>query len=144
MIRAISAALEDDDSLVRRGALDILLQSLPLDNIAVKSAPAADREILMKAATSVVLRRDLALNRRLYSWVLGPDDNSQQQMTYLKTYALNLLTSTLKVRPTDIYIPRANVSVRRMKCFILRRNTRLLGRSKFSSHYWINGKSDRC
>ncbi|THG95919.1 hypothetical protein EW026_g5825 [Hermanssonia centrifuga] len=108
MTRAISAALEDDDSLVRRGALDILLQSLPLDNIAVKSAPAADREILMKAATSVVLRRDLALNRRLYSWVLGPDDNSQQQMTYLKTYALNLLTSTLKdemLHPSAEYSP---------------------------------------
>lgn len=98
MIRAISAALEDDDSLVRRGALDILTQSLPLDSIAVKNAPPEDRFILMRAATSVVLRRDLALNRRLYTWLLGVDENSQQQMRYLRTHGLVLLTSSIKVR----------------------------------------------
>lgn len=97
MIRAISAALEDDDSLVRRGALDILLQSLPLESVAVKNAPSDDRNILMRAATSVVLRRDLALNRRLYTWLLGSDENSQQQIQHLKTHGLTLLTTTLKV-----------------------------------------------
>lgn len=98
MIRAISAALEDDDSLVRRGALDILLQSLPLESVAVKKAPVEDRNILMRAATSVVLRRDLALNRRLYTWLLGSDENGQQQIQHLKTYGLELLTTTLRVR----------------------------------------------
>ena len=97
MIRAISAALEDDDSLVRRSALDILLQSLPVNSVAVKKASAEDRAILMRAATSVVLRRDLALNRRLFTWLLGTDETSQQQVAYLKTNSLNLLTSTLKV-----------------------------------------------
>ncbi len=99
MIRAISAALEDDDSLVRRSALDILLQSLPVDSTAVKKASLEDRAILMRAATSVVLRRDLALNRRLYTWLLGTEETSQQQVAYLKTNALGLLTSTLKVSP---------------------------------------------
>lgn len=97
MIRAISAALEDDDSLVRRGALDILLQSLPLESVAVKKAPAEDRNILMRAATSVVLRRDLALNRRLYTWLLGSDENGQQQIQHLKIHGLELLTNTLRV-----------------------------------------------
>ncbi|KAI0348103.1 hypothetical protein BDW22DRAFT_1350250 [Trametopsis cervina] len=96
MIRAISAALEDDDSLVRRSALDILLQSLPVDGVAVKKASPEDRSILMRAATSVVLRRDLALNRRLYTWLLGTEEASQQQVAYLKTNALGLLTLTLK------------------------------------------------
>lgn len=76
MIRAVSAALEDDDSLVRRGALDILSQSLPVNSVAVQKAPLEDRSILMKAASSVVLRRDLALNRRLYSWLLGSEETS--------------------------------------------------------------------
>ena len=98
MIRAISAALEDDDSLVRRSALDILLQSLVVDGIAVKKASIDDRVILMRAATSVVLRRDLALNRRLYTWLLGSEESSQQQVAYFKVNALGLLTSTLKVR----------------------------------------------
>lgn len=100
MIRAVSAALEDDDSLVRRGALDILLQSLPVNSAAVQKAPQDDRSILMRAATSVVLRRDLALNRRLYTWLLGAEESSKQQMVYLKEHSLGLLTSTLKVSET--------------------------------------------
>ncbi|KAI0803164.1 Dopey, N-terminal-domain-containing protein [Irpex lacteus] len=116
MIRAISAALEDDDSLVRRSALDILLQSLPVDSTAVKKASLEDRAILMRAATSVVLRRDLALNRRLYTWLLGTEETSQQQVAYLKTNALGLLTSTLK---EEMFKPSAEYSPSRpFKIFI--------------------------
>lgn len=97
MIRAFSAALEDDDLLVRRGTLDILLQSLRMDSVAVKQAAEEDRVILMRAATSVVLRRDLSLNRRIYSWLLGPEEQSQSQITYLKAHGLQLLSSTLQV-----------------------------------------------
>ncbi|KZT72967.1 hypothetical protein DAEQUDRAFT_808918 [Daedalea quercina L-15889] len=96
MIRAFSSALEDDDLLVRRGALDLLLQSLRIDGIALKRAQSEDRVILMRAASSVVLRRDLSLNRRLYSWLLGPSEESQQQMEYLRTYSLQLLSHTLR------------------------------------------------
>lgn len=97
MIRAISAALEDDDSLVRRSALDVLVQSLPLNSVAIQKAPGEDRTILMRAATSVVLRRDLALNRRLFTWLLGPEENSQQQTAYYRAHSLALLTYTLRV-----------------------------------------------
>lgn len=97
MIRAFAAALEDDDLLVRRAALDILLQSLRVDSVAVKKAQMEDRAILMRAATSVVLRRDLALNRRIYSWLLGPEENSEHQITYLRANALELLRATLRV-----------------------------------------------
>lgn len=97
MIRAFSAALEDDDLLVRRGALDILLQSLHIDGAAVQKAQGDDRSILMRAATSVVLRRDLALNRRLFAWLLGPGEGSQVQIEYYKQHSLELLRSTLRV-----------------------------------------------
>lgn len=97
MIRAFSAALEDDDLLVRRGALDILLLSLRIDSVAVMKAPQEDRTILMRAATSVVLRRDLSLNRRIYSWLLGPDEQSTNQVAYLKDHSLDLLRTTLRV-----------------------------------------------
>ncbi|RPD65070.1 hypothetical protein L227DRAFT_519769 [Lentinus tigrinus ALCF2SS1-6] len=96
MIRAFSAALEDDDLLVRRGALDILLQSLRIDGVAVQKAQADDRAILMRAATSVVLRRDLALNRRLFAWLLGPGEGNQTQIEYYKQHSLELLRSTLR------------------------------------------------
>ena len=97
MIRAFAAVLEDDNSLVRRAALDLLLTSLRLDSLAVKNARAEDRTILMRAACSVVLRRDLALNRRLYTWLLGPEEGSENQSLYLRKNALDLLKSTLEV-----------------------------------------------
>jgi hypothetical protein len=98
MIRAFSAALEDDNLLVRRSVLDLLLQSMRIDSGAVKQAQAADRTILMRAATGVVLRRDLSLNRRLYTWLLGPGESSDGQVAYLKQHALGLLRDTLKVK----------------------------------------------
>ncbi|KAJ3739812.1 Dopey, N-terminal-domain-containing protein [Lentinula detonsa] len=106
MIRAFAAALEDENLLVRRSALDLLLQSLRVDSSAVKRAQADDRTILMRAAVGVVLRRDLSLNRRLYSWLLGPGEKSEKQIEYLKANALDLLKNTLKedmVSPSGEY-----------------------------------------
>jgi len=97
MIRAFAAVLEDENSLVRRAALDLLLTALRLDSLAVKDARAEDRTILMRAACSVVLRRDLALNRRLYTWLLGPEEGSENQSIYLRKNGLDLLKSTLEV-----------------------------------------------
>ncbi|KAF8899262.1 Dopey, N-terminal-domain-containing protein [Infundibulicybe gibba] len=96
MIRAFAAALEDENLLVRRGALDLLLQTMRVDSTAIRKAQTDDRAILMRAATSVVLRRDLSLNRRLYTWLLGPDEKSERQVAYLREHALGLLTDTLK------------------------------------------------
>ncbi|KAF9056037.1 Dopey, N-terminal-domain-containing protein [Panaeolus papilionaceus] len=96
MIRAFAAALEDDNLLVRRAALDILLQSLAVNSSAIRKAQREDKEIIMRAATGVVLRRDLSLNRRLYTWLLGPDEKSESQIAYLKDNALDLLTMTLR------------------------------------------------
>jgi hypothetical protein len=98
MIRAFAAALEDENLLVRRGALDVLLQTMRVDSIAIRKAQKDDRAILMRAATGVVLRRDLSLNRRLYTWLLGPDEKSDNQIAYLKENSLEFLSSTLKVR----------------------------------------------
>lgn len=97
MIRAFASALEDENLLVRRAALDILLQSMRVNSHAILKAHKDDRSILMRAATGVVLRRDLSLNRRLYTWLLGPDEKSDSQIAYLKENALDLLASTLKV-----------------------------------------------
>lgn len=104
MIRAFSAALEDENLLVRRGALDLLLQSMKVDSIALRKAQVADRTILMRAAIGVVLRRDLSLNRRLYTWLLGPDEKIALQEAYFRDNSLELLRSTLKV-PWSHYLP---------------------------------------
>lgn len=95
-IRAFAAALEDDNILVRRNALDLIIQALRLDGVAIQKASNEDRAIIMRAATSVVMRRDLSLNRRLYTWLLGPDENADQQIAYLRAHSLGLLQTTLR------------------------------------------------
>ncbi|KAF8640453.1 hypothetical protein AX17_000117 [Amanita inopinata Kibby_2008] len=116
MIRAFSAALEDENLLVRRSALDLLLQSMPIDSTAVLKAHANDQAILMRAATGVVLRRDLSLNRRLYSWLLGPEEKSEHQVEYLNKNALKLLSTTLK---NEMFHPSGDYSeTRPFKIFI--------------------------
>jgi hypothetical protein len=116
MIRAFAAALEDDNLLVRRGALDILLQSMRIDSAAIKRAHSEDTVILMRAATGVVLRRDLSLNRRLYTWLLGPDEKSDNQTVYLRQHALRLLNTTLK---DEMFAPSGEYSESRpFKIFI--------------------------
>jgi Dopey, N-terminal len=97
MIRAFAAAVEDDNVLVRRYALDLILQTLRLDGVAIQKASREDRIIIMRAAASVVMRRDLSLNRRLYTWLLGPDENAEQQIAYLHSHSLELLKTTLRV-----------------------------------------------
>ncbi|KAG2138725.1 Dopey, N-terminal-domain-containing protein [Suillus bovinus] len=116
MIRAFAAALEDDNLLVRRGALDILLQSMRVDSAAIKRAHSEDTVILMRAATGVVLRRDLSLNRRLYTWLLGPDEKSENQTVFLRQHALQLLNTTLK---DEMFAPSGEYSESRpFKIFI--------------------------
>ncbi|KAF9524082.1 Dopey, N-terminal-domain-containing protein [Crepidotus variabilis] len=116
MIRAFAAALEDENLLVRRGALDILLQSMKANSYTVKKAQKDDRAILMRAATGVVLRRDLSLNRRLYTWLLGTEEKSEAQMAYLREHALDLLTATLK---NEMFAPSGDYAESRpFKIFI--------------------------
>jgi hypothetical protein len=142
MIRAFAAALEDDNLLVRRGALDLLLASMRVDSAAVTKAQADDRTILMRAATGVVLRRDLSLNRRLYTWLLGPDEKSDVQVAYFRQHGLELLKSTLKVWHAAFSgsSPKLSGAASRMKCFRHPQIIRNRDRSRSSFRSWINGK----
>ncbi|PFH49049.1 hypothetical protein AMATHDRAFT_5245 [Amanita thiersii Skay4041] len=116
MIRAFSAALEDENLLVRRSSLDLLSQSIRVDSTAIRKAHSDDQVILMRAATGVVLRRDLSLNRRLYTWLLGPEEKSDLQIEYLKKNGLDLLSKTLK---NEMYYPSGEYSeTRPFKIFI--------------------------
>ncbi|KZO90907.1 hypothetical protein CALVIDRAFT_589701 [Calocera viscosa TUFC12733] len=101
MVRAFAASLDEENLLVRRGIMDILVQSLPVDSLALKKRSSEDRLLLMKATVSVVLRRDLSLNRRLYAWLLGSSESSETQVAYFCQTGLGLLEETLKVEMSD-------------------------------------------
>ncbi|QRW09045.1 hypothetical protein RhiLY_08044 [Ceratobasidium sp. AG-Ba] len=115
MIRAFAAALEDENMLVRRGILELLCTTLRLDGEVMKKAQQLDRTILMRAATGVVLRRDLSLSRRLFAWLLGSSEKPAGQVAYLKEYGLNLLVSTLK---DDMYAISHTGDTRPFKIFV--------------------------
>ena len=119
LIRCFAAGLRDEQLLIQRGFLDLLVTHLPLHSavLQVKVTP-ADRERLIAAAVSVVARREMSLNRRLWSWFLGPDltvqrrdsaphspdyvDDNQRihlkrvQPDYFERYGLDALVSSIK------------------------------------------------
>jgi hypothetical protein len=74
LIRCFSTGLLDEHILVQRTFLDLLVTRLPLNAGFYKGVTAEDKKVLVTAAVSVVLRRDMSLNRRLWSWFLGPEN----------------------------------------------------------------------
>ncbi|GMT26501.1 hypothetical protein PFISCL1PPCAC_17798, partial [Pristionchus fissidentatus] len=70
MVSALCAAGEDMGSpLVQRNLLDLLCAAFPLDSTTVTRT---DFVQLLRRALFVVLRRDMSLNRRLFTWILNP------------------------------------------------------------------------
>lgn len=77
LIRCFATGLSDDQLLVQRNFLDLLVTHLPLHSPILQShITEDDRETLVVAAAGVVTRRDMSLNRRLWAWFLGPDPAS--------------------------------------------------------------------
>ncbi|ODA77359.1 hypothetical protein RJ55_06987 [Drechmeria coniospora] len=73
LVRCFASGLADEQLLIQRGFLDLLVSHLPLNSSVLQSCvKPADLEILLKAAVGVVTRRDMSLNRRLWAWLLGP------------------------------------------------------------------------
>ena len=72
LIRCIVAGLQDEQLLIQRGFLDLLVTHLPLNSIVIqRQVVPEDLELLVSAAASVVARREMSLNRRLWAWFLG-------------------------------------------------------------------------
>lgn len=81
LVRCFAAGLQDEQILIQRGFLDLLVSHLPLHAkvLQTKLKP-DDLELLVIAASGVVTRRDMSLNRRLWSWMLGPETNTAAEI----------------------------------------------------------------
>ncbi|KAF1810558.1 hypothetical protein P152DRAFT_439448 [Eremomyces bilateralis CBS 781.70] len=80
LVRCFAAGLLDRQLLVQRGFLDLLVTHIPLDSpVLQKTIQKEDLERLVMAATNVVTRRDMSLNRRLWAWFLGPEPKPTEQ-----------------------------------------------------------------
>ncbi|KAA8570395.1 hypothetical protein EYC84_002685 [Monilinia fructicola] len=74
LLRCFAAGLGDEQILIQRGFLDLLVTHLPLhSNVLQQRVKPEDLELLVTAAAGVVTRRDMSLNRRLWTWLLGPE-----------------------------------------------------------------------
>jgi hypothetical protein len=74
LLRCFAAGLADEQLLIQRGFLDLLVTHLPLHSqVLQKRVKREDLELLIIAAVGVVARRDMSLNRRLWTWLLGPE-----------------------------------------------------------------------
>ncbi|KAM5474324.1 hypothetical protein MauCBS54593_001898 [Microsporum audouinii] len=74
LIRCFATGLADEQVLIQRNFLDLLVSHLPLHSpVLQQRITAGDLELLVGAAAGVVIRRDMSLNRRLWAWLLGPD-----------------------------------------------------------------------
>ena len=117
LLRCFAAGLGDEQILIQRGFLDLLVTHLPLHSkVLQEKAKTGDLELLLRAVVGVTVRRDMSLNRRLWSWLLGPDPASLEQdgglesptspssppnggfvsrTTYFEEYGLQALTRAL-------------------------------------------------
>lgn len=74
LIRAFCKGLQDEQILVQRGFLELLVKNLELQSPALQIITTkTDLTLLLISACSTVLRRDGSLNRRLWNWLLGPE-----------------------------------------------------------------------
>lgn len=77
LIRSFAAGLQDEQLLIQRGFLDLLVTHLPLHSALLRQkVMPGDLELLVAAAAAVVVRREMSLNRRLWTWFLGPETSS--------------------------------------------------------------------
>lgn len=115
LLRCFAAGLADEQLLIQRGYLDLLVTHLPLHSKVLQTrVKAADLELLLRAASGVTIRRDMSLNRRLWTWLLGPEPAPQEhdgespasasgnqqsyfvpRTTYFEEYGLQPLTKAL-------------------------------------------------
>jgi hypothetical protein len=73
LVRCFVAGLTDSHLLVQRGFLDILVSHLPLHSpVLQRLVVQQDLDRLMQAVVQVLLRKEVSLNRRVWTWMLGP------------------------------------------------------------------------
>lgn len=77
-VEAVCVAVQDTAVLVQRVLLDFLLLAFPMHNSQLTKS---DMSKIVKAVTNVLLRRDMSLNRRLYTWFLGTPGAAQVAIT---------------------------------------------------------------
>ncbi|KAG5436940.1 hypothetical protein PCANB_001350 [Pneumocystis canis] len=97
-IRAFSSGLSDEQLLVCREFLELLVQNLPLSLIvSQENISLLDIELLVMSAIRVILRKEISLNRRVWSWLMGSDLHQDLcEGSYFRNYGMKYVISSIK------------------------------------------------
>lgn len=109
IVKAICASLLDSSVLVQRSALDLLSLALPMHVEVIKFSH-QDLIEVVAAATSVLLRRDMSLNRRLYHWLCGTFESNDRSTSGGKK-SHKRTDSEVSVEDSNIYFGHYSKSV---------------------------------
>ncbi|XP_065092922.1 protein dopey-1 homolog isoform X2 [Ochlerotatus camptorhynchus] len=129
LVTGLCSCLNDSVILVQRNTLEFLLLAFPLHLMILSQR---DVTKLVKTALNTILRRDMSLNRRLYSWLLGADTSlgkhledighdgetsdpntyfeSNSKQVLISAYKL-ILTSSITSNPPDLSPYRILISL---------------------------------
>ncbi|KAM8952672.1 protein DOP1A isoform 2-T2 [Pelodytes ibericus] len=128
MVEAVSTSVQDSSVLVQRSTLDLILFCFPFH---MSQATRPDMIRILSAALRVVLRRDMSLNRRLYAWLLGFDNNGamtgprstrqsnpeEHATYYFNTFSKDLLVQAMVGILQGKELSRESVPVQDLKPF---------------------------
>ncbi|PJF17395.1 hypothetical protein PSACC_02841 [Paramicrosporidium saccamoebae] len=89
---ALCVALEDQQILVVRGILDLVCSHFPLDNTWLGDALKVQ---LARSVLAALTRRDMSLNRRVYSWIIG-SSSSEGNLESIAPKCTEMLVVALK------------------------------------------------
>lgn len=86
VINSLIAGLEDENTLVQRITLDFMHSHFKLN---CELFTESEKCILVEAALRLLIRKDLSLTRRVYTWMFGPPDlENKYQITEKNQYDL--------------------------------------------------------
>uniref|UniRef100_A0A182WIP1 Uncharacterized protein n=1 Tax=Anopheles minimus TaxID=112268 RepID=A0A182WIP1_9DIPT len=100
MVNGLCSCLNDTVILVQRNTLEFLLLAFPMHDPLLSELYTTR---LVKTALNTILRRDMSLNRRLYSWLLGADTSMGKHMQ--GSTAVGTVVSSSSANSSEPYDP---------------------------------------
>lgn len=108
LMAGLCSCLNDPVILVQRNTLEFLLLGFPLHTTLLSKN---DFIKLVTNALNTILRRDMSLNRRLYSWLLGSEVTNRSLTSAANSAAASDGASDQKATPTQSYFEQYSKAV---------------------------------
>lgn len=90
-----------NDIIIIRGFFDLLLSHVPLNSAIFNDKTSKDKKLLMKSCMEILLKKDMSLNRRVWYWLLGPENNetyatsAELRSNYFQQFGVSTLFEVL-------------------------------------------------